>query len=262
MVRYDWPGNLRQMKNTVMSATLLCRGDYISCRELPAEIAGVSGAVAVPLRNPAGEEEQIRRALALAGGTSRRPPNCSASTARPFTTNCTSTGSSDAPACGIFPHTCGAIPHFSTYRRLWHVLLTAVIQWFSVFCPHGTPLGLSKVRKVDGTNYEPEEMKWNLKSLRAMKKTIVTMAALMLMAGSAFACAQQPEKKDASAATEAAAPATESPATDGQEKSESGDADKTDSTAGESAKEENKVESTSTSEGNSSSASEASATSK
>jgi len=151
---------------------------------------------------------------------------------------------------------------FSTYRRLWHVLLTAVIQWFSVFCPHGTPLGLSKVRKVDGTNYEPEEMKWNLKSLRAMKKTIVTMAALMLMAGSAFACAQQPEKKDASAATEAAAPATESPATDGQEKSESGDADKTDSTAGESAKEENKVESTSTSEGNSSSASEASATSK
>ena len=193
------------------------------------------------------------------GGTSRRPPNCSASTARPFTTNCTSTGSSDAPACGIFPHTCGAIPHFSTYRRLWHVLLTAVIQWFSVFCPHGTPLGLSKVRKVDGTNYEPEEMKWNLKSLRAMKKTIVTMAALMLMAGSAFACAQQPEKKDASAATEAAAPpATESPATDEQEKSESGDADKTDSTAGESAKEENKVESTSTSEGNSSSASEAS----
>ena len=80
-----------------------------------------------------------------------------------------------------------------------------------------------------------------------MKKTIVTMAALMLMAGSAFACAQQPEKKDASAATEAAAPATESPATDGQEKSESGDADKTDSTAGESAKEENKNESTSTS---------------
>ena len=68
LAAYDWPGNLRQLKNAVMSATLLCRGDYISCRELPAEIAGVSGAVAVPLRNPAGEEEQIRRALALAGG--------------------------------------------------------------------------------------------------------------------------------------------------------------------------------------------------
>ena len=24
MTRYDWPGNLRQMKNAVMSATLLC----------------------------------------------------------------------------------------------------------------------------------------------------------------------------------------------------------------------------------------------
>ena len=106
-----------------------------------------------------------------------------------------------------------------------------------------------------------EEVKRNLLILKAMKKTIVTMAALMLMAGSAFACAQQPEKKDASAATEAAAPATESPATDEQEKSESGDADKTDSTAGESAKEESKVESEGSSEGNSSSASEAPASS-
>ena len=68
MVRYDWPGNLRQMKNTVMSATLLCRGDYISCRALPADIAGVSGAAAVPLRTPAGAGGRIRRALSMAGG--------------------------------------------------------------------------------------------------------------------------------------------------------------------------------------------------
>ena len=68
MMRYDWPGNLRQMKNTVMSATLLCPGDYITCRELPAEVAGAADAPAVPLRNPAGEEERIRRALAMAGG--------------------------------------------------------------------------------------------------------------------------------------------------------------------------------------------------
>lgn len=102
MVRYDWPGNLRQMKNTVMSATLLCRGDYISCRELPAEIAGVSGAVAVPLRNPAGEEEQIRRALALAGGNKSQAAKLLGIDRKTLTTNCTSTGSSDAPACGIF----------------------------------------------------------------------------------------------------------------------------------------------------------------
>ena len=68
MTRYDWPGNLRQMKNAVMSATLLCTGDYIACRELPAELSEAPETPAVPLRNPAGEEEQIRRALAMAGG--------------------------------------------------------------------------------------------------------------------------------------------------------------------------------------------------
>ena len=68
MTRYDWPGNLRQMKNAVMSATLLCTGDYITCRELPAELSEAPETPAVPLRNPAGEEEQIRRALAMARG--------------------------------------------------------------------------------------------------------------------------------------------------------------------------------------------------
>ena len=86
-----------------------------------------------------------------------------------------------------------------------------------------------------------------------MKKTIVTMAALMLMAGGAMACAQQPEKKSAPEATEASAPADQAkPEADGAA---------ADSTAGESAKEESKVESESTSEGNSSSASEAPASS-
>ena len=65
---YSWPGNLRQMKNAVMSATLLCTGDYITCRELPAELSEAPETPAVPLRNPAGEEEQIRRALTMAGG--------------------------------------------------------------------------------------------------------------------------------------------------------------------------------------------------
>ena len=54
--------------NAVMSATLLCTGDYITCRELPAELSEAPETPAVPLRNPAGEEEQIRRALAMAGG--------------------------------------------------------------------------------------------------------------------------------------------------------------------------------------------------
>ena len=61
----DWPGNLRQLKNTVMSATLLAAGEYITAEDLPHEITGTSGSVpSYSLHDPATEEEQIRRALA------------------------------------------------------------------------------------------------------------------------------------------------------------------------------------------------------
>ena len=66
---YDWPGNLRQLKNTVMSATLLAAGDYITVGDLPREITEPSAAAAsFSLHDPVSEEEQIRRALAAAGG--------------------------------------------------------------------------------------------------------------------------------------------------------------------------------------------------
>lgn len=72
LAAYDWPGNLRQLKNTVMSATLLAAGEYVTCRDLPGEITGAAAA-SIPaehfsLRDPASEEEHIRRALAAAGG--------------------------------------------------------------------------------------------------------------------------------------------------------------------------------------------------
>ena len=57
--------------NTVMSATLLAAGEYITCRDLPAEVTGGPAEPAeapLSLRDPASEEEQIRRALATAGG--------------------------------------------------------------------------------------------------------------------------------------------------------------------------------------------------
>lgn len=85
-----------------------------------------------------------------------------------------------------------------------------------------------------------------------MKKTIGMMAALMLMAGGAMACAQQPEKKDAPETTEASAPAK---AADEQE------AEKSDTSTAAPAAEENKAESAGTGEGNSSAASEDSASS-
>lgn len=43
LAAYDWPGNLRQLKNAVMSATLLAAGEYITCRDLPAEVTGGPG---------------------------------------------------------------------------------------------------------------------------------------------------------------------------------------------------------------------------
>lgn len=69
LMRCEWPGNLRQLKNAVMTATLLAAGEYITADDLPPEVAGCdrrSGTA--PLRDPADEEERIRRALAAAGG--------------------------------------------------------------------------------------------------------------------------------------------------------------------------------------------------
>ena len=68
----EWPGNLRQLKNAVMSATLLASGEYITSQDLPTEVTSGSAPKETPtllsLRDPVSEEEQIRRALATAGG--------------------------------------------------------------------------------------------------------------------------------------------------------------------------------------------------
>lgn len=69
MSRYDWPGNLRQMKNAVTSATLLAAGEYITPADLPGEITDGSGTTDTrPLHDPESEQERIRRALVAARG--------------------------------------------------------------------------------------------------------------------------------------------------------------------------------------------------
>ena len=65
---YDWPGNLRQLKNTVMCATLLATDEYITLRELPAEIKEAPATGNTLLRDPDEEESRIRQALAAANG--------------------------------------------------------------------------------------------------------------------------------------------------------------------------------------------------
>lgn len=74
LMQCPWPGNLRQLKNAVMTATLLAPGEYIGRNDLPPEVAAASGdfGPAAPLRDPADEEQRIRRALAAAGGNKSR----------------------------------------------------------------------------------------------------------------------------------------------------------------------------------------------
>ncbi|MEW6743870.1 MAG: sigma 54-interacting transcriptional regulator [Planctomycetota bacterium] len=40
LVRYDWPGNVRQLENAIEHAFILCRGPVVFPEHLPAEIAG------------------------------------------------------------------------------------------------------------------------------------------------------------------------------------------------------------------------------
>lgn len=68
ITRYDRPGNLRQLKNVVMSATLLAAGKWITCRELPPAVVAQPENSARLLRDPADEERHIRQALEAAAG--------------------------------------------------------------------------------------------------------------------------------------------------------------------------------------------------
>ena len=70
-LNYDWPGNIRQMKNTVMRATLLTQDGFISIDSLPKEFIGVkqsAGGKPVLLHDPDDEKERILSAIKAAGG--------------------------------------------------------------------------------------------------------------------------------------------------------------------------------------------------
>lgn len=64
--RYDWPGNLRQLKNVVKRATLLATGDFITCMELGEELHATETnqeTVNLTLRNEDDEKQRILQAL-------------------------------------------------------------------------------------------------------------------------------------------------------------------------------------------------------
>ncbi len=67
---YSWPGNLRQMKNTIRYATLLASGNYITLNELPKELIEVKNLPQTPvtqLKDKTTERLLIIKALEEAG---------------------------------------------------------------------------------------------------------------------------------------------------------------------------------------------------
>lgn len=64
LLHYHWPGNLRQLKNVVMRATLLAQSDFITCNELAGELTETPLQPAtLPLRNEETERKLILEAL-------------------------------------------------------------------------------------------------------------------------------------------------------------------------------------------------------
>lgn len=67
-LQYNWPGNLRQMKNVIKRATLLASGNYISLSDLPPEIQEQTASkTPMPLRNESAEKILIKEALEKTG---------------------------------------------------------------------------------------------------------------------------------------------------------------------------------------------------
>lgn len=74
MMRFDWPGNVRQLINVVQNMVLVAEGAVIGLRDVPTEIRQASGAGDMPVDIPAGmsleqiEKQAIRNALRAHNG--------------------------------------------------------------------------------------------------------------------------------------------------------------------------------------------------
>jgi DNA-binding NtrC family response regulator len=80
LIHYSWPGNVRELRSALERAVVLCRGDRITVRDLPAAMRGGPGAAATPQRLLAqndltvkeAEKQLIMRALKEANGNRTR----------------------------------------------------------------------------------------------------------------------------------------------------------------------------------------------
>ena len=61
MLKYSWPGNIRELRNCVESAVVMCTGDEITIQDLPSSIRASSEekVISIPLGIPMDEAEKI-----------------------------------------------------------------------------------------------------------------------------------------------------------------------------------------------------------
>ena len=67
LLEYQWPGNLRQMKNIIRRATLLAQDNFITLNELSELQNQIPAHIGMPLRNEEAEKQQIIEALKQTG---------------------------------------------------------------------------------------------------------------------------------------------------------------------------------------------------
>ena len=61
MIKYSWPGNIRELRNCIESAVVMCNGDEIKMEDLPASIRESSEAkeISIPIGITMEEAEKI-----------------------------------------------------------------------------------------------------------------------------------------------------------------------------------------------------------
>jgi DNA-binding NtrC family response regulator len=61
LYKYDWPGNIRQLRNCVESAVVMCSGNEITLEDLPPTVRGAaeSNVIQVPMGITMAEAEKI-----------------------------------------------------------------------------------------------------------------------------------------------------------------------------------------------------------
>jgi DNA-binding NtrC family response regulator len=68
LLAYDWPGNIRELKNLLGYAVIHCTGEAIELEDLPPEVLEHAPPVSAPDDLPTDERERIVAALVRAGG--------------------------------------------------------------------------------------------------------------------------------------------------------------------------------------------------